>query len=53
MIIERPTVDEHGNTVCTMQRYGAGEFVEVIVVIVHGGGESRLIVTNFATDRPD
>jgi hypothetical protein len=49
-IVGRPTVDEHGNSICNMTRYGAGETVEMTVVIDRSAGEVRLIVTDYRSD---
>jgi hypothetical protein len=49
-ILAPPTVDMHGNVVCTMQRYGAGAVIEITVVICHDGEGRRLIVTGFECD---
>jgi hypothetical protein len=52
-VVSRPTVDEHGNVVCMMQRYGAGQLVEITVVILTGASKSRLVVTSCRMDEEE
>ena len=52
-VVSRPTTDEHGNVTCRMQRYGAGQLVEITVVIVPGAGSARLIVTTCRIDEEE
>lgn len=53
-VIAKPVMDDNGNVVCTMQRYGAGELVHITVVICeHGNGGRQLIVTEYRTDADD
>jgi hypothetical protein len=52
-VVSKPTIDEHGNVVCMMQRYGAGQLVEITVVICHRESNARLIVTNCRTDEEE
>ena len=44
-----PEIDEHGNTKCTLKRFGAGELVTITVVAVHDNEKKwNLFVTDWS-----